>query len=232
MQTKKYIKTYFRISYGYEMGRGMDEQKYGLFKSEVKNIFEPLGFEICKGNISGSSDTANRNKESLYLHPMNFSGLIIEQSIKEIEMAIKSSGLILTCIDTYEIVYDTGAEFLQSQLQEAKNIIREEIFDKYKTTRRTTYITKGHSTNQVTTKLFDRKLNNKIYQEFISNLINEMVKQGLLIEANLHPGYYRSLNKTELKAWERKNGPVFSEVPICDQIEEDENLFTMFKVDY
>jgi len=231
MQSKEYIKTYFRINCGYEMRRGMDEQKYELLKYEIKNIFEPLGFKICQGEIYGSSDTAYRNKESLYLHPMNFSGYILEPTINEIEAAIKASGLNLTGIDTYEILYDEDADFLQSQLQAAKNEIREEIFDNYKTTRKAHYVMKGFSTDKVTTKLFDKGLNNKIYGEFISDLRNEMVKQGLLIEAKLHPGYYRSLNKTELKVWERKNGPIFSKVPIIEQTEEKDNLFTMFKID-
>ncbi|MFY0521094.1 hypothetical protein ACOMCU_25200 [Lysinibacillus sp. UGB7] len=232
MKTTTYIKTYFRISCGYEMGGGMNEDKYEFFQSEIQKIFVLLGFEIVKSKIAGASDTAYRNKESLYLHPQNFSGFILETSICEIEAAIKASALKLNCVDTYEVLYDADAEFLLRKLQEAKEAIREEIFEKHKTTRKTNFVRIGLSTSQVSVKLLDRKLSNSLYREFISSLVNEMVKQKLIKPASNHPEYYRSLNRTELRAWERVNGPAFNSLPVVEQNEEEENLFTLFDISY
>ncbi len=232
METTKYINTYFRINCGYEMNRGMGEKEYDFLKSEINNIFIPLGFRIKEDCITNASDSAYRNKESLYLHPMNFSGYILEQSINEIEAAIKASGLNLRGIDTYDVLFDEDAEFLLKALHDAKKAIREEIFEAYKTTRKTTFVMKGHSTVHVSIKLLDRQLNNKVYREFYSTLVNEMVKQRLLIKAPNHPGYYRALNKTELKAWERINGPAFSEMKYPEPDENEENLFTLFDISY
>ena len=163
---------------------------------------------------------------------MNFSGYILEQSINDIEAAIKTSGLNLTCIDTYDVLYDEDAEFLFKALLNAKKAIREEIFEAYKTTRKTTFVMKGHSTVHVSIKLLDRQLNNKVYREFYSTLVNEMVKQKLLVKAPNHPGYFRALNKTELKAWERINGSAFSEMKFPEPNENEENLFTLFDISY
>lgn len=228
MQRTKYINTYFRIDCGYPWGSGIDANKYDFLKSEIQNIFLPLGFEIKKNHIAGASDTAYRNKESLYLHPSSFSGYVLEASISEIKEALVASELKLVSIDTYEILYDECASFLLESLQDAKKSIREEIFEKYKTTRKTTFIKKSYTIDSCKIKLLDKELNNKIYREFVSSVINEMVAQKLLIKTHEHPGYYRSLNKTELKSWEKVNGPAFTEAKFPIINDDEENLFTLF----
>lgn len=223
-----YVKTYFRISCGYVWGEGINEEKYEFFKSEVENIFNSLGFDIIPCRSSSGCDSAVRGKESLYLHPMDFSGYILKTTIPSIEKAIQDSRLSLVCVDVFETVYDADEEFILEKLRAAKNEIRKEIFEEHRTNRKSKFVINGAYTNLVTVHLLDNALTNKIYREFITDLKEEMVKEKLLIKAVDYPGYYRSLNKTELKAWERTNGKAFPEKKTdLSSLEEENNLFSL-----
>lgn len=43
-------------------------------------------------------------------------------------------------------------------------------------------------------------------QEFVNGLVNGLIDQGLLIPMNNERKYYRTLNQTEMRQWERQNG--------------------------
>ncbi|QST02628.1 hypothetical protein IMZ31_18950 (plasmid) [Pontibacillus sp. ALD_SL1] len=148
--------------------------------------------------FNGSAYTACRGKESLYCHPMNLSGPVIEKSVRDIEAALLSSSLItFRGTDTYETIYDLSEEELFHKLLERKNEYREILFQDLQTTRRGLFkALRPYSTPYPT---LDGKNGGGAFKRFIHLVLEELLEEELVVTHPTDDRFYRSLNKTEMK---------------------------------
>lgn len=200
----KYIETYFRIQGPYNVSGWESEESKRRFISEVHSLFRESGWEIQKGRSSGSSDSATRGKEELYLHPMSFSGVILESSISEIQKVL-SSGRSFRCyqVDTYKTYCEmTDTEYLL-KLREKREEMVADFLSLYKTKRRNLFITsnvidcmeKKYRIYRVGEKSGDPILNG-----VLRNIFSTLVYRGDLIEGHTKNGVgYRTATDKDKK---------------------------------
>lgn len=204
---KIYVKTYFRINtpaYNYNGWSGNEGKNN--FNEEVTKILSSLGFTINQPKFSGSCYEATRGKENLYCHPQNISGELKEESILEIEAAFSNTKYFnVYNIDKYDNVYDLSKDETLNILKEKhKQSTIETILKVCKTTRKNKFV--SVNVNSVPVKTIDEREGKAAYCQFVKETISELVEQGLLKKMNSEAEYYRTLNKTELKQWEKQNG--------------------------
>lgn len=207
MTNKVYVKTYFRIDTpSYDFGNGWNDEGKNNFNKEVTEILSSLGFEIKEPKFSGSCYSAVRGLENLYCHPQNISGEIKEESISEIEKALAQTKYFkLRHIDTYDNVYDyTKDEALELLKKDHKQETIETILKVCTTTRKNKFVSVVFRSSPI--KTMEEKQGNAAYNEFVKVLITELINKGLLLKMNSESEYYRALNKTEMKQWEKQNG--------------------------
>jgi hypothetical protein len=220
---KVYVNTYFRINtlaYGHKAGYNYSEfsnkENEKNFNQDIINIFTNLGFSIIEPDSFGFCYEVVKGSEKLYCHPQNISGEVLESSIPVIEEALrKAETFKLYNIDQYDKVYDMDKnEVLQVLNRDYKEETIDRIIKACKTTRKTKFVGITTRNNSPVKTIVERE-GNGAYSQFIQNIIGELLEQGLLIQMKTHKGfedYYRSLNKTEMKQWEKKNGKFEIEV--------------------
>ena len=72
----EYRKVYFRIRSRYQFDSGWPaETDAAKFHEESRSLFQSVGWDLQPGGDS-TSDTVTKGWQELYLHPMNFSGII------------------------------------------------------------------------------------------------------------------------------------------------------------
>ena len=72
----EYRKVYFRIRSRYQFDSGWPaETDAAKFHEESRSLFQSAGWDLQPGGDS-TSDTVTKGWQELYLHPMNFSGII------------------------------------------------------------------------------------------------------------------------------------------------------------
>ena len=78
-----YRKVYIRIASSYRYDTGWpDEGAEDAFLAESRRLFQGAGWELHPGRPgSGTCDTVTKGLQELYLHPMEFSGVIREEEI-------------------------------------------------------------------------------------------------------------------------------------------------------
>lgn len=138
MNATKYLHTYFRIEAGYVWGQGMSKEAGDTFDAEIREILGALGFtpkHIRDG--SGSCTVMQRGKESLYCHPMDLSGYVLEPSIPEIEAAIsKARTFKIRKIDSVHTAFDYSAEQMTARLEELRPALEENALRCFTTARK------------------------------------------------------------------------------------------------
>jgi len=199
----EYIKTYFRIDAGYKWGEGMNEKDNKSFDNEIRNIFTALGFTIKEPEISNASIEVFRGAENLYCHPMNLSGEIKKESIKDIEKALKQAKTFsLRNIDTYDISLNYTPEELILELSNRVNETEEDILALFKTKRSNLYRSSSCLWDYKTkVNYFKDNLGLKnVERDFILNTFNNLIKQGKIQEGSNSRGgkIYRTITKVLL----------------------------------
>lgn len=188
-----YFKMYFRIRSEYAGSEGWSsETDKNAFKSEINNLFSDAGWEIQKGRTSGSCDSAVRGKESLYLRPMFFSGVILESSAAEIEQ-ILNKGKTFHWLQTekHEPYYDmTEAEYLH-RLEEKRQEMENDFLTLYHTKRRNLYITVD-LIGKLVRKYHIRRVGEDSEDTLLNGLLlrirSELIEKGKLIQAETRNG--------------------------------------------
>lgn len=220
----KLLHVHFRIESGYIWGGdhpGMPKEKEDAFFAEMRQLFSEAGYEIkpieytdCPGIVKEFTD--------LYCHPMDLSGFCEESRIPEIE-AILARGTTFShrCTDTYNQVYPYNRE---QETEYYRQNFREHI----RTRLPLLFTTKRRNLYKSTTKIIERltneiridtieRITGKSYanpcKTYITEIYEEMVDQGLLIEAEkqINTGTIklcRSLNAKEIKALNLQNTSV------------------------
>ena len=81
----EYRKVYFRIRSRYQFDSGWPaETDAAKFHEESRSLFQSVGWDLQPGGDS-TSDTVTKGWQELYLHPMNFSGIIEMDEIPAIQ---------------------------------------------------------------------------------------------------------------------------------------------------
>ena len=102
-------KVFFRLNSPYVWGEGMSESSYEAFKKEALEILKKLDFHIAQdGSKSFSCPEGVKGEENLYMHPMDFSGILSEENYLKAKQiiefaALESSIFSIRTIDVYEI---------------------------------------------------------------------------------------------------------------------------------
>lgn len=220
----KLLHVYFRIESGYVWGGnnpGMPKEKEDAFFAEMRRLFSEAGYEIkpieytdCPGIVKEFTD--------LYCHPMDLSGFCEESRIPEIE-AILAKGATFShrCTDTYNQVYPYNREQeTEYYRQNFREHIRNRLPLLFTTKRRNLYKATKKIIEQLTNEIrIDtiERITGKSYanpcKTYITEIYEEMVDQGLLIEAEKQSGECAiklccSANAKEIKALNLQNTSV------------------------
>lgn len=87
----EYRKTYFRIHSRYQFDSGwLDESDATEFREETRRLFQSAGWDLHPDGDS-TSDTVTKGQQDLYLHPMNFSGIIEVNEIPALQALMKEA---------------------------------------------------------------------------------------------------------------------------------------------
>ena len=125
LRVAPYQSTYFRIRSRYQFDSGWpDEGAERAFREESRALFQSAGWELHPARAdSGSSDTVTKGQQELYLHPMNFSGVIRSDEIPRLQ-ALLAGAQTFQCqgVDCYERYWDltdaANLERLEAQLED------------------------------------------------------------------------------------------------------------------
>lgn len=191
----EYRKVYFRIdsSYRYDTGwPGKDAED--AFLAESRALFQGAGWELHPGRPgSGACDTVTKGLQELYLHPMEFSGVIREDEIPAVREAL-STAESFRCrgVDCYEEYTELSDEEYLAQLGSRRDEIEAEILKHYQTRRRNLYIT-GPGAANIARKFSVRRVNDRdgkhdLARQFVENLIQQMLREGRLVSAETRYG--------------------------------------------
>ena len=203
-----YRKVYFRIdsNYRYDTGWG-DKGAEDAFLAESRALFRGAGWELHPGREgSGACDTVTKGQQELYLHPMNFSGVIREDEIPAVQAALsQAESFHCRGVDCYEEYVELSDEEYLTLLGSRRDEIEAEILKHYQTRRRNLYVT-GPGAESIARLFSVRRVNDKdgkhdLAGPFVENLIGQMLREGRLVAAETRYGVgIRTATNEELNA--------------------------------
>ena len=138
-----YRKVYFRIqtyAYGYDSGWSSEADE-AAFDNECCGLFQQLGWTLHPVS-NGGCDTVTKDRQDLYLHPFNFSGVMDEANIQPLQEQL-SKGKTFRCyaVDCYEEYADLSDEEYRAALDAKREEITAFILEQCRTKRTNLYIT-------------------------------------------------------------------------------------------
>lgn len=184
-----YRKVYFRIDsdYKWDIGFSSDAEKL-RFHQEAADLFRSTGWEIKPRSRDCISNTVVKGVQNLYLHPMEFSGVISEDEISQIE-ALLAVATSFRCrgTDRYEKFLDMSDDAYMEYLESKRIEITAAILEKYRTKRRNLYFP-GDTVLSVATRfsvnrLCDQEGYHNKANLFVGSLVDELISQGNLVTA-------------------------------------------------
>ena len=189
-----YRKVYFRIqihTYGYGSGWSSEADK-AAFDSECRDLFQQLGWTLHPGS-NGVCDTVTKDRQDLYLHPFNFSGVMDEVNIQPLQEQL-SKGKTFQCyaVDCYEEYADLSDEEYRAALEAKREEITAFILEQCRTKRTNLYITAPVALHFAEhfeiCRLCDRERHNAVGNRFMTELIDQLLKEGRLVSAETTHG--------------------------------------------
>ena len=209
----EYRKVYFRIRSSYQYDSGWpDEGAERAFREESRRLFQSAGWELHPAREdSGSSDTVTRGQQDLYLHPMNFSGVIRTDEIPQLrELLAGAHTFQCQGVDCYERYWElTGAEYLE-QLEARRDEIIDAILERYQTKRKNLYVT-GPAELSIAKRfsvhrLCDKDGKNNLANRYVGELVERLIQEGRLVTAETRNGLgIRTATGAELR---QREGPL------------------------
>ena len=209
----EYRKVYFRIRSSYQYDSGWpDEGAERAFREESRRLFQSAGWELHPAREdSGSSDTVTRGQQDLYLHPMNFSGVIRTDEIPRLQ-ALMAGAQTFQCqgVDCCERYWElTDAEYL-AQLEARRGEIIEAILERYQTKRKNLYVTGPAELNVAKRfsvhRLCDKDGKNNLANRYVGELVERLIQEGRLVTAETRNGLgIRTATGAELR---QREGPL------------------------
>ena len=207
----EYVNVYFRIeakSYQYPSFSFTEEENLAFY-NEVKSALQPLGWEIKDNLDKWYCGYITKGKQTLYLHPQNFSGEILKNEVKQIAEALeKHKTFYLRWVDLYDTVYDITDDEYEKFLTTKDNEIRKFLFENCQTKRVNQFLCTFDVCRRIADKVRLRRLglndgrNGSGGQtvDYIQKNIKAMINDGFLVSTIINGGMYiRSINKIEQK---------------------------------
>lgn len=208
-----YRQVYFRIRSKYAYGNGWanDNEDSRAFKEETRRLFQEGGWTLQISKISSGCDTAVKGQQDLYLHPMNFSGVILEEEIPGIEaMLAKATTFHCYGTDCYEAYLELSDEDYWALLETQKAEITAAILERYKTKRRNLYkagdASMGIAQRFTVRRLCDKEGNRNKANLYVSQLIESLIAEGRLITARTRNGM--GIRTATEKEWQEHKPPL------------------------
>ena len=210
----EYVRVYFRIDakhYQYPFGRYDGyEQDCLKFESEVHQIFQALGWNRIPAEYVNACDEVEKGKARLYLHPQNFSGVMLKNEVKQVAEALsQAKGFKLRWVDLYETCFSMNDEEYREYLESQREVIRETLFEQFKTSRRYKFkntlpicreIAKVIQIHRVEERM-SGAVGSSQEERYIQTILEQMVEEGYLVSpTKQNCNHVRSLNKTEQRA--------------------------------
>lgn len=189
-----YREVYFRIDsayHGYD-GWPADDDKTA-FVEEVRKLFQSGGWTVHANERDCVCDTVTKGQQELYLHPMNFSGVILENEIPAIEALLaKATTFRCRATDRMVIYYEMTDEEYLKHLESRRDEIIQAILERCKTKRSNLFLvggfTMGIADQFSVHRICDREgRRNKAYK-FVSELVDQLIHEGQLITADTKDG--------------------------------------------
>lgn len=215
--------TYFYIESGYIWGKGHSENESNIFNAEIKRIFENVltGWTLKEKTINSACNEYlyKDGLSSLYCHPMTISGIIDTELKNQVETALKNSKVIeFRYSKEFNQYENISMEEVENRIWNRKNEIVKDLFNIFQTNRRNQYYFIGNC-DRLNSKYHINSINQK-WDNHESKIIREVLKYaveiGVIVTAkdDRDIEMYRALNKTEFKAWMRKNPVLLKEIGV------------------
>ncbi len=205
-----YRKVYFRIqthAYGYGSGWSSEADETA-FDNECRGLFQQLGWTLHPG-FNGCCDTVTKDRQDLYLHPFNFSGVMDEANIQPLqEQLSKVRTFQCYAVDCYEEYADLSDEEYRAALEAKCEEITAFILEQCRTKRTNLYITDPvalhFAEHFAIRRLCDRDQHNAVGNHFMSELIDQLLQEGRLVSAETaHGAGIRTATARELKDYRK-----------------------------
>ena len=191
----EYREVYFRIRSSYRYDSGWpDKGVEHAFRDETRTLFQSAGWELHPAREdSSSSDIVTKGQQDLYLHPMNFSGVIQTDEIPRLQELLEGAQTF-QCqgVDCYERYWElTDAEYLK-QLEARRDEIIEAILERYQTKRKNLYVT-GPAELSIAKqfsvhRLCDKDGKNNLANRYVGELVERLIREGRLVTAETRNG--------------------------------------------
>jgi len=189
---------YFYIDSAYQYGNGFpDDASRDAFTQEAADLFRQAGWDIKTGDQrAGKCDTALRDggRESLYLHPMEFVGVVRTESVPEIESLLAQAKTFrLRETRGFKEYVEMSDEEYGKYLDSRRGEMEAAILERFKTRRRDRFRTGDHSDHIARPFILHRMETRNRYEEdkataYVRNLIEEMIADGRLTTAETRYG--------------------------------------------
>ena len=205
-----YRNIYFRLEAGYKWGSGMDEKDSIAFHNELNQLFKDAGWAIKESKYNSHCPEAVKDKNRLYLHPMDASGELQEDLIPEVEQILsKGTTFKHYHTDIYEILYDMSDKEYLKILEGQEKEIRKDILEGFKTKRSNLYIASSFTViERVKEKYRIQRIqahmgrsSDNLEWKYVGELFNKMIEEGRFITAETKNGKgYRTRTKKDMVA--------------------------------
>lgn len=202
----EYKKVYFRIRSRYQFNSGWTcERDAAGFREESRHLFQNAGWQLHPGR-SSISDTVTKGLQELYLHPMNFSGVIQLDEIFGIqEFLKKADSFHCYSVDCYERYWELTDEEYRTQLEGRREEIIRAILERCRTKRKNLYITGSFVMNVAQKfsvhRLCDKEGRKNLANRFVEELVEQLIREGRLVTAkNPNGPGIRTATDAELRA--------------------------------
>lgn len=189
----EYRNVYFRIRSRYQFDSGWPtESDNAEFQEETRRLFQSAGWDLRPGR-NGVCDIVTKGQQDLYLHPMNFSGIIEMDEIPAIQELLKDAkSFHCYGFDCYERYWDITDEEYLAQLETKREEITHEILERCRTKRKNLYITGPVALNVAqkfsVRRLCDKEGKHNLANRFVGELMEQLVQDGLLVTAKTRNG--------------------------------------------
>ena len=187
-----YRKVYFRIRTDcYNSGWSSDAGR-AAFKEESRRLFQELGWAVTLGS-NGGCDTVAKDRQDLYLHPSSFSGVLEAANIQPLqEQLSKAKNFRCYHVDCYEEYQDLSDEAYRAELEAKRDEITGYILEKCRTKRSNLYIVAPIAIHVAEhfeiRRLCDKDGRNKIGNQFVAEVMDELLQKGRLVTAKTSYG--------------------------------------------
>ena len=190
-----YRQTHFTILSAYEWNKGFPNRKSAdAFYEELGELFRSAGWEYKPEDGCGSDACALRGKETLFLYPREISGIVLDNSVPEIE-SLLAHATTFRHIRTYgrtEYVEMSDEAYL-AYLESRRGEIEAAILERFKTKRGNLYLT-GEQAEIIARPFKVYRLESlKAYQPdlsvlYVRKLADAMIADGRLAVAETRSG--------------------------------------------